>query len=297
MSEIHTEELDGISIAYEIEGPEDAPLLLCLHGFPEYRAAWQDVAAILRESFRIIRPDQRGYGESSKPDAIADYRTKYLARDMFALMDAIAPGQKFFLAGHDWGASVAYAMAFSKPDRIERLVIVNGPHPVTFQRAIIDDPAQRQASAYIPKLRAEGIEERLAEDDFRRLLNMMEGFSSCPFLTDEKRQAYRDVWRKPGALSAMLNWYRASPVVVPEEGEQAGEVPLLSIDPEAVRVRMPHLVIWGEEDTALRPSVLDGLQNHVDDFRKVFIPGAGHWVLHEKPQKVAELIEAFLLES
>ncbi len=297
MTDPRSVEANGIRIAYEIEGPENAPLLLCLHGFPEYRAAWADVAARLRDRFRIVRPDQRGYGESDKPGGVVAYRTKLLAQDMFGLMEAIAPGAAFFLAGHDWGASVAYAMAFAKPELIDRLVIVNGPHPVTFQRAIIEDPAQRKASAYIPKLKAEGAEERLAEDDYARLLNMMEGFSACPFMDDDKRAAYRAAWSRPGALTAMLNWYRTSPVVVPAEGEKPDEVPLLQIDPEAVRVRMPHLVIWGEEDAALRPSVLEGLGDHVDDLRKVFVPGAGHWVLHEKPQKVAELMEAFLLEG
>lgn len=297
MTKVRSVEVDGLSFAYEMEGPEDAPLLLCLHGFPEYRAAWQEVAGLLQSEFRIVRPDQRGYGQSAKPEGVEAYRTHHLAGDMFGLMEAIASGRSFFLAGHDWGASVAYAMAFAKPDRIDRLVIVNGPHPVTFQRAIIDDPAQRQASAYIPKLKAEDAEMRLAEDGYRRLLNMMEGFSQCDFLDDEKRQAYREAWSRPGALTAMLNWYRASPVIVPAEGEEVADVPMLDIDPERVRVRMPHLLIWGEDDAALRPSVIDGLEDHVDDLRKVFVPGAGHWVLHEKPQKVAELITAFLSES
>ncbi|WP_114391060.1 alpha/beta fold hydrolase [Notoacmeibacter marinus] len=297
MTQRQSVEANDLSIAYEVDGPEDAPLLLCLHGFPEYRAAWADVATLLQSDFRIVRPDQRGYGKTAKPEGVEAYRTHHLTADMFALMEAIAPGRTFFLAGHDWGASVAYAMAFAKPDPIDRLVIANGPHPVTFQRAIVDDPAQRMASAYIPKLKAENAEKRLAEDGYRRLLNMMEGFSNCDFLDEEKRRAYRDAWSEPGALTAMLNWYRASPVTVPAEGEEVADVPLLDIDPERVRVRMPHLLIWGEEDAALRPSVIDGVENYVDDLRQVFVPGAGHWVLHEKPQKVAELMRAFLGEA
>ncbi|MCP1199466.1 alpha/beta fold hydrolase [Notoacmeibacter sp. MSK16QG-6] len=297
MTEVQSVEVNGLSIAYEIDGSENAPLLLCLHGFPEYRAGWSDVSALLKARFRIVRPDQRGYGESDKPKDVEAYRVHHLARDMFGLMDAIAPEQSFFLAGHDWGASVAYAMAFSEPEKIDRLVIVNGAHPATFQKALIDDPQQREASFYIPRLKAENAESRLAEDNYRRLLDMMERFSDCPFLDKEKRQAYRDAWSRPGALSAMLNWYRASPIVVPVENEAVEDVPVLAIDQERLRVRMPHLLIWGEDDAALRPSVIEGLDSYADDLRRVFIPGAGHWVLHEKAQKVAELIAAFLGEA
>ncbi|RLQ88084.1 alpha/beta fold hydrolase [Notoacmeibacter ruber] len=296
MTEVQSVEANGIEIAYEADGPENAPLLLCLHGFPEYRAGWSDIASILNKDFRIIRPDQRGYGQTEKPQGVQSYRTRHLAADMFALMESVAPGETFFLAGHDWGASVAYAMAFSKPELIERLVIVNGPHPVTFQQAIFHDEKQRRASSYIAKLKAEDAEERLTENDYERLLSMMADFSACPFLSDEKRQSYKEAWSQPGALTAMLNWYRASPIIVPNDEDGVEDAPLLNLDDSLVQVTMPHLVIWGEEDTALRPSVLKGLEDHVDDLRKVFIPGAGHWVLHEKPQKVAELMRAFLKE-
>jgi epoxide hydrolase 4 len=275
-------------------GEEGAPLIICLHGFPEYWAAWREVMAVLAADFHILAPDQRGYNLSSRPKDLSAYRARHLVADIAALADELSPGRRFALAGHDWGASVAYAFAFNHPDRLSHLVIANGVHPVSFQRAIIDDPEQRAASQYIRKLVAPGSEAMLAADGYRRLLNMVEGFSAADFITQEMRAAYREAWSQPDALEAMLNWYRASELVVPLVGEEAGPVPILDMAQERFKVHMPHLVLWGEADQALRPSCLLGLDAFAADLTIKRVPGAGHWILHERPDEVASAMRAFI---
>lgn len=277
-----------------LAGDHSAPPLICLHGFPEYWGAWREVMADLARDHFVVVPDQRGYNLSGKPTGVEAYRARHLVADLDALADHVAPGRRFALAGHDWGASVAYAYAFAHPDRLSHLVIANGVHPWCFQNAIFNDPAQREASQYINVLRAQEADERMAADGFRRTLRMIEGFSQTGWMTPELRAAYVEAWGRPGALPAMLNWYRASQIVVPAPGEPAGAARVLDMPVEAMSVTAPHLVIWGEADTALLPICLDGLARFAADLMILRIPGAGHWILHEKPAEVAAQIRAFV---
>lgn len=285
-----------VMIAYETLGNPQAPALLMLHGFPENRTAWRKVAERLADRFLLILPDQRGYGPSSKPEGADAYRGRHLAADALAVADHAAPGRPFALAGHDWGASVAYAVAFARPQRLTHLVIANGVHPWCFQRAIIEDDGQRRASQYINRLRAPDAEARLSEDDYRRLMNMISGFSKADWMTEAEADAYRAGWALPGALTAMLNWYRASPIVVPEVGAPPPSAPILDAPADRMSVAVPHLVVWGAQDEALRPSCLDGLGRFAADLTVEHVHGAGHWILHEKPGEVAERIARFLIE-
>lgn len=275
-------------------GSPTAPLVICLHGFPEYWAAWREVMQDLSRDHYVIAPDQRGFNLSSKPDGREAYQARHLVADVAALADHLSPGKPFVLAGHDWGAAVAYAYAFAQPERLTYLVIANGAHPVCFQRAILDDPGQRRASQYFHKLRAPDAAVRMAENDFARTERMIAGFSRTGWMTPEIVQAYRAAWAQPGAMQAMLHWYNSSPVVVPVPGEVAAGAPLLSIDPAKVALRMPHLVLWGEADEALTPACLDGLDRYAGDLTIERIEGAGHWILHEKPAEVAEAIRSFI---
>src|SRR5690606_18272097 len=148
----------------------------------------------------------------SKPDGVDSYRVRHMVADLASLADALSPDRPFVLAGHDWGASVAYAYAMAHPARLSHLVIANGVHPVCFQRAIFRDEGQRGASQYINRLRAPDAEARLSEDGYRRLLRMIEGFSQASFMDEAMRKQYVEAWSRPGALTGMLNWYRASPL-------------------------------------------------------------------------------------
>lgn len=284
----------GIRLHVASTGDPAAPLVVCLHGFPEYWAAWKEVMERLSDSFHLVAPDQRGFNLSDKPAGAHAYQTRNMVADLAALAERLSPEKPFVLAGHDWGASVAYAYAFAFPERLSHLVIVNGPHPVSFQRAILEDPAQRRASQYFHKLRAPGAAARMAENDFARTFRMFRGFSATPWLTGDEAATYRAAWSQPGAMEAMLQWYSSSPVVVPEPGAPAGEAPLLAVPDGKVTVRVPHLVIWGEADEALRPSCLDGLDRYAPDLTIVRVKDAGHWILHEKPREVAAAVRGFL---
>lgn len=275
-------------------GDPAATPIICLHGFPEYWAAWRDVMLDLADDYFVIAPDQRGYNTSSKPKDVSAYRGRALATDIAALADHYSPGKPVALAGHDWGASVAYATAFLFPEKLSHLIIANGVHPVCFQRAIFDDPAQREASQYINKLREPQTDARMVEDGCRRAFRMIEGFSPAPWLVGETRDGYREAWSQPGAMTGMLNWYRASPVIVPEPGAPAPASGLLNSDLSAFTVRCPHLLVWGDADVALQPSCYADLGQFAADLRIEHIDGSTHWILHEKPAEVAALIRGFV---
>ena len=183
-------------------GRADAPLLLLLHGFPEFGGAWDDLLPRFADAFLAVAPDQRGYGLSSKPTDVEHYKVQHLAADMFALAEAIAPGRPIHLVGHDWGASVAYMMAFLQPGKIAKLVILNGVHPAPFQTALLNDPEQRAASQYIRFLRRDDAGEKLLEDGCKRTLAILTGgFGGGRWLTGDlkrgtsKRGSNRARWR------------------------------------------------------------------------------------------------------
>jgi pimeloyl-ACP methyl ester carboxylesterase len=285
---------NGIELHLRALGEPGAPLLLFLHGFPEYSGAWDEVLPAFAGAFHAVAPDQRGYARSSKPEGIAAYRIKHLVRDVLALGDALSPDRPFTLVAHDWGASVGYAAAIAAPRRIARLVVINGVHPGPFQRALVEDEAQRRASAYIHYLRDPKAEERLSANNFEKLFGMLSRFGPQPWLTPEKRARYLEAWAQPGALTGMLNWYRATPLVVPKPGETVDPATLPKLDPGQLRVRMPHLVIWGMDDQALLPVTRATLADYCDDLTVREIPGADHWVVHQKTAEVIGHIREFL---
>ncbi len=296
MSDIRlsTLNLGDVSLEYAKAGDPALPLILCLHGFPEYWAGWSDVMAELAADFHVVAPNQRGYGRSSKPAGVDAYRAGHLVADIAALADRLSPGRPFILAGHDWGASVAYAYAFAHPGRLSHLVIANGVHPACFQRAIFEDADQRQASQYINRLRAPEAEERLSANGYEKLFGMLAKFSAADWLSTEERAGYLSAWSEPGALTGMLNWYRASPIIVPAPNETPPPARVLDIAAEALTVRVPHLLLWGEADTALRPSCIADLGHYAPDLTVERFPGSGHWILHERPAEIAARMKAFL---
>ena len=279
---------------YVSMGNPAGPLLLCLHGFPEYWGGWRDIMPFLAQTHHVVAPDQRGFGKSFKPEGEEAYRTRNLVRDAAALADHISPSDPFLLFGHDWGSSVAYAFAFAASARLRGLIVANGVHPYTFQKSIIDDPDQRAASQYMRFLRSDGAAAVMRQDNYRRTLTMIAGFSRSDWMSADAKAGYLEAWSADGAMEAMLNWYRSSPVIVPPKNqpaaELAGQVPVLELSQDALRVRVPHLVVWGEQDEALRPSCLDGLERFADDLTIEKVPRCGHWILHEQPERVAAIV-------
>lgn len=275
-------------------GRPQAPFALFLHGFPEYGGAWDYVLPHFADAMFAAAPDQRGYGLSSRPAGVDAYRAQHLARDMLALADALAPDKPIHLVGHDWGASIAYMMAFLAPARIAKLVVINGVHPVPFQRALLDDPEQRAASQYIRFLKRPEAAELLLADGCRRGLRFLtEGFGGGRWLTEAMKARYLEEWQRPGAMEAMTGWYKASPLVVPAVGETPAVDPLARLDPAMMQVRMPHLVLWGMGDKALLPSCRAGLDAFAPGLRVVEIADADHWVVHQQPDRIVTDVRGF----
>jgi pimeloyl-ACP methyl ester carboxylesterase len=287
--------VNGIDLLVRSAGDPAAPLVLFLHGFPEYSGAWDEVLPAFATQYHAVAPDQRGYGRSSKPEGIEAYRVKHLVRDVLALGDRLSPGRPFAIVAHDWGGSVAYATAIAAPVRISRLAVINGVHPGPFQRAQIEDEAQRRASSYIHYLRDPRAEERLSANGYEKLVAMLTGFGRPqPWLTPQRRAAYVEAWSVPGALTGMLNWYRASPLLVPQPGEAVDPAKVMKLDPAQLRVRMPHLVIWGMDDPALLPVSRATLPDYCDDLTVRQVAGADHWVVHQKTDAVIGHLRDFL---
>jgi pimeloyl-ACP methyl ester carboxylesterase len=273
-------------------GDRAAPPVIFLHGFPESHRTWRHQLAALSDRFFCIAPDQRGYAGSSKPGNIADYTVPKLVADVFALADALGV-DRFTLVGHDWGGAIAWAAALADQSRVERLIICNAPHPYIFQKTLIENMAQRQASQYIREFRERDIESEVAahgldwffDDRFGRLLN-------AHGLTAEDRAAYLDEWSQPGALTGMLNWYRASPMQVPQMEDRPVTTTFLArLFP---RLMMPILIIWGLNDAALLPCQLEGLDDHIENLKIVRVPEAGHFVPWEAPEPVTAAMRSWL---
>lgn len=273
-------------------GDPDKPMLIFLHGFPEYSGAWAEVIAELDDTFFCVAPDQRGYGGSAKPPQVRDYAAGKLAGDAAALIEHFAPRARAVI-GHDWGASVAYALAIHRPELMEQLVIMNGAHPVPFQKALAAGGAQSAASQYFHDLRAKDAEAAFARDDYAPLMATFSKAMDMRWFDAARRGDYVAAWSEPGALTGMLNWYRATPLQVADPGRPIPLDQLISLDPARLRVKPPHLLLWGSGDTALLAEAHEGLDALCDDLTKVQIDGADHWLHHQKPDRVAEEIRAF----
>ena len=296
MTEIQTTRLNlstGVTLKVALGGPEGAEPILFLHGFPESMRTWRHQLPALSDTFRVVAPNQRGYAGSDRPQALEEYRTDRIVEDVFALADALNIG-RFTLVGHDWGGAAAWGAALKNPDdRVKRLVIINAPHPLVFQKSLIDDEAQRAASQYIRTFRSPLTEGGIAAMGYPAFFDKVLGSNAdASMMPDAERQAYIDEWREPGAMTAMLNWYRASNIVVPEPGEKA-HAPAWTHLPFP-HVKMPTLVIWGMKDRALLPVQLSGLAEVVDDLRMVTVPDAGHFVTWERPEAVTSAIRDFI---
>lgn len=287
----------GITLSCRASGPAGAPLLLFLHGFPEAAFVWDELLAHFGGRYRCVAPNLRGFERSSAPADPAEYRLKHLTGDLDALIaQLVSPGGAPLeaLIAHDWGGAVAWSFAALQPARMKRLVIVNSPHPATFLRALKTNPAQQAASAYMNFLIRPDAERLLAENDFARLWPMFTGMGAADpahpgggWLTEAVREQYRAVWR--AGLTGGCNYYRATPLRPPTGADSA--VLQVEFPPEAVTVRVPTLVIWGEGDTALPTSLVDGLDAYVPQLRLLRVPGATHWIVHERPAWIAAEIE------
>lgn len=291
---------NGITLNCRAAGRPGAPLMIFLHGFPEAAFVWDEILEHFGDRYRCVAPNLRGFGPSSAPAEAEQYRVKHLMADLDALIAQLGGGPVEALVAHDWGGAIAWTLAALRPELLKRLVIINSPHPATFLRELQHSPQQQAASAYMNFLCRPDAEKLLADNDFARLWPMFTNMGAADtaregggWLTEAVRDQYRAIWN--AGLTGGCNYYRASPLRPPTP--QDASVMKIEFTPEFVTVKRPTLVIWGEDDMALPVALIDGLDAFVPDMRLVRVPGASHWIIHERPTFIAAEIEQHLAQN
>jgi epoxide hydrolase 4 len=283
----------GITLSCRASGERGRPVLMFLHGFPEAAFVWDELlehfARPEHGAYRCVAPNLRGYERSSQPADVKAYRPKELVQDIAGVIAAEGAPLECLVA-HDWGGAVAWNLANQRPELLRRLAILNSPHPGTFLRDLQRDPKQQAASAYMNFLIRPDAEQLLREDDYRRLWGFFTQWGGAPWLTDATKRQYRAVW--DASLTGGLNYYRASPLRPPRDGDPAAGT--ITLAREMLTVSLPTLVLWGMKDVALLPSLLDGLDEFVPRLTVERVEDASHWIVHEQPQLVADRLARFL---
>ena len=285
-------DVNGIRLHYVSEGQGN--LIMFVHGFPEFWFAWEKQLKEFAKDYQAVAPDMRGYNLSSKPSNVEEYHVKDLIEDLKALAKYLGH-EKMIMVAHDWGGAVAWSVAIRHPELLEKLIVVNAPHPAVFARELLNNPDQQTASQYMLLLRSAKAERVLSENNYTRLSDVLIQFGSKWAMSEEKRFKYIDAWSQPGALTGSLNYYRASPLYPPTSNEDEKQISaILNLPKEMLAVKVPTLVIWGEQDQALLTGNLEGLEDYVEDLTVKKIPDGTHWVIHEQSELVNALIRDFI---
>ena len=281
-------DVNGISMHAVTAGEPGRPLVVLLHGFPESWYSWRhQIAPLVAAGFRVAAPDQRGYGRTAKAPP---YSVGTLVEDVAGLIHALGY-ERAHVAGHDWGAAVAWACAVRHPDLVSRLAILNVPHPAVMQAALRGgNPRQIGRSWYMFFFQIPNLPEwLLGRDDFAFLERVMVNSSLPGTFTAEDLAQYKQAWREPGALPAMLGWYRT---IIRRAVSGRGRTPAIDRDRRAPgadqRVTMPTLVLWGEHDIALGVELAEESMQWVEHGELVRLPDATHWVHEDRPEEVGE---------
>jgi len=271
--------LDGVDLHAVEAGPADGPLVILLHGFPDFWWSWRrQVGPLAEQGYRVVAPDMRGYNLSDKPAGIAAYARDKLAADVARLADAYGR-TGFRLVGHDWGGIVAWEAAIRFPERIEQLVVIDAPHPGVWLRGVARRPSQALRSAYVAFFQLPRLPEALLRaNGYARLKRAMTSASSPGTWGPEELDRYAEAWRRPGALTAMLDYYRALRLA-------PGGAP--------ARVRPPTLLLWGGRDPFLERALCRASLELCDDGRALVLDDAGHWPHLEAAQRVNDAIGRF----
>ena len=285
-------EVNNIKLHYVKAGPEDGKLIVFLHGFPQFWYMWRDQLLGFSKDYLAVAPDMRGYNTSSKPEGIEQYQPQHMIEDLRALVEDHFGRKKFILVGHDWGGVVAYPFVSMHPDLVEKLVIINAPHPNVFGKLLSKNKDQQSSSQYVLFFRSKNAEGALSANNYQNLFNVV--VTSEMKFDDDDRQIYRDAWSQPGALTGGLNYYRAGGLRPPSQGENISELAGEELVTNIVIIKVPTLVIWAEKDTALTVHNLEGLDEFVPDLTIKRIPEGSHWIINEQPDKINSLIRDFI---
>ncbi|MFX0106142.1 MAG: alpha/beta fold hydrolase [Candidatus Hodarchaeota archaeon] len=273
MSEIEEEliETNGIKLHTIIIGTGE-PLIL-LHGFPEFWYCWSKVISLLKDDFKLVIPDMRGYNLSDKPVGVENYKVEILIEDIKGLSESLKLG-RFNLAGHDWGGAVAWVLAEKYPELLKKLIILNAPHHKIFQNLLRTNKEQQEASNYMREFLKPNSEKFLIENDYKALREAV--FTKS--FTDFDKEKYIEAWSQPGAIMGGVNYYRA----------------IKSFNEWKGIIETPTLVLWGMNDIALRPQLLEGLSDYVKDLRIERNEESSHWITHDAPEFVSSKIREFI---
>jgi pimeloyl-ACP methyl ester carboxylesterase len=269
-----------VSLHAVAAGPHDGPVVVLLHGFPEFWHGWrQQIEPLAAAGFRVIVPDQRGYNLSSRPSHVAAYALTELVSDVIAIADQLGQ-DTIFLAGHDWGAAVGWSAALLQPQRIAKLVVLNAPHPSVMRRFLSTRPRQLLRSRYMFFFQLPWLPEAVfSAFDFRVGTRALLRSSRPATFSAEDLARYRTAWSQPGALTAMINWYRAAFRTRVKFQDKA--------------VHVPTRILWGERDDFLLADMARESLAYCTNAELVAFANATHWLQHEEPARVSELLIEF----
>jgi len=278
-----TIQTNGISLHVVMSGPKDGQPVFLLHGFPEFWYAWRhQIKPLANAGYRVIVPDQRGYNLSDKPKGVKAYRMQALVADVLGLMDALGY-DSVNLVGHDWGAAVAWTLAIWQPERVRKLGILNVPHPAVMTNFLRrGDPEQLRRSWYIFAFQIPWLPEYLLrKNDWCNTVRALRGSGKIHTFKKEEIADYKKAWSQPGAMTTMLNWYRAMLLYRPRM-------------PKDARVNIPALILWGMRDAALSHRMARLSLDYCVDGKLILFEDATHWVQHDEAEEVTKYILRFL---
>lgn len=272
-------ESNGIRLHVAEAGPADGPLVLLLHGFPEFWYGWRhQLTPLAKAGYLVVAPDQRGYNLSDRPSRVAAYAPEVLAADVAGLISAYGREQAN-VVGHDWGGAIAWWLAAMQPQRVRTLAILNVPHPLVMHRHLRHNAKQRRRSWYIFFFQLPWLPEwRMRRDNWAIGRAALQRTSRPGTFSDAELQAYCVAWSQPGAARGMINWYRAA--------LRHGRL-------QQARIASPVLLIWGARDRFLGQEMVEPSLALCDDARLELLPEASHWVQHEEPGRVNALLLDF----
>ena len=276
--------INGIALHVVLAGPVSGKPLIFLHGFPEFWFAWRlQIDHFVSSGYRVIIPDQRGYNLSDKPAGIASYSIDLLAKDVVGVLDNVTDS-KAFVVGHDWGAGVAWYLAARHSERVSRTAMLSVPHPRVFTKNLLMNQSQLRRSWYVLFFQLPWLPECiLRRRDWAPLIGALRNTSPAGVFSDADLEQYKKSWARKGALTAMLNWYRAA-LLCPSKA---------ALDSKVSRVRVPALVIWGKNDQFAGEAMARESLRYCDNGHLEIFETATHWVQHEEPARVNTLLSQF----